>query len=599
MRNQMASVLSQSLKNLPANNIEISALKELLDSDLELRSFILRRQEKAQARYTFAEKTTGVFTACLAAMSAAKDAFAASILSAKALEGTLKNTLNLYDNHHDILAPTSSTKAMLAMWAEIITLTEALLSHLDKAAPQVGTHLHLVADEHAAHESAQIAASVSMLSCTDSLRAVDRSISQKRGALFGLRLVPTEILSRIFIEAADARQHKIITSLPSYFDAKFQDLNGLSATLNLVPFTLSATCTRWRAVCQSTPQIWRYARVPIIVSSGGVKRKIIGQAQFERCVLLARKQPLNLTVYPCYDVINNGATYPNLGLLAESQIHRINIVWPANCAIPPGIPSPTELCIVASANYSVSYKQSLPTELLAKTKKLRCTGLTPQIGSAIEIKTLHISISKPGALPSLETLLQNCPQLEEVQLEITARTTTFGIILSSPHQQLHTLSLTGMALPWAISAFSAGCRLPRLTHLVLTDINGFDSTGEMWNSSSSNNQFSHITHIEVQAVSAPSVLAQLRPLFEVATALGTLTLSGSAVEPVLKLVSLSTPKRVGELLLCNSNSNGTTLREYLAAIERDGGGTSGMKVTWNDCPNFSGEYGEASGELHL
>src|SRR5258706_903616 len=601
MRNQMASVLSQSLKNLPANNIEISALKELLDSDLELRSFILLRQEKAQARYTLAKKTTGVFADCLAAISAAKDAFAASILSAKALEETLKNALDLYDDHYDILAPTSSTKGLLATWAEIITLTEVLLTHLDKAAPQVGTHLHLVADEHAAHEAAQIAASVSILSCTDSLRAVDQSISQKKGALFALRRLPTDVLPQIFIEAVEARQREIITSLSSYYytESSIQTLNRLSATLNLVPFTLSATCKRWRAICQSTPQIWRYARVPIIVSSGGVKRKIIGQAQFERCVLLAREQPLDLTVYPCYDVINNGATYPNLGLLAESQIHRINIVWPANCAIPPGIPSPTELGIVASANYSVSYKQSLPTELLAKTKKLRCTGLTPQIGSAIEIQTLHISISKPGALPSLETLLQNCPQLEEVQLEITARTTTFGIILSSPHQQLHTLSLTGMALPWAISAFSAGCRLPRLTHLVLTDINGFDSTGEMWNSSSSNNQFSHITHIEVQAVSAPSVLAQLRPLFEVATALGTLTLSGSAVEPVLKLVSLSTPKRVGELLLCNSNSNGTTLREYLAAIEREGGGTSGMKVAWSDCPNFSGEYGAAFGELHL
>ena len=532
-------------------------------------------------------------------MSAAKDAFAASILSAKALEGTLKNTLNLYDNHHDILAPTSSTKAMLAMWAEIITLTEALLSHLDKAAPQVGTHLHLVADEHAAHESAQIAASVSMLSCTDSLRAVDRSISQKRGALFGLRLVPTEILSRIFIEAADARQHEIINSLPSYFDAKFQDLNGLSATLNLVPFTLSATCTRWRAVCQSTPQIWMYARVPIIVSSGGVKRKIIGQAQFERCVLLAREQPLDLTVFPCFDVINNGAAYPSLALLAESQIHRVNIVWPCNYAIPPGIPSPTKLCIVAPANSRALYEQSLPTELLAKTKKLRSTELTPQIGSAIGIQTLDISLSKPGALPSLQHLLRKCPQLEEVQLMITARPTSFCGASPSPHQQLHTLSLTGMALPWVIFDFLFGFRVPRLTRLVLTDINGFDSTKEMWTSSSINDQISLIPHMEVQAVSAPSVLPHFRPLFEVATALDTLTLSGSAVEPVLKLLSLSTPKRVGELLLCNSNADGTTLREYLAAIEREGGGTSGMKVAWSDCPNFSGEYGKAFGELHL
>ena len=68
-------------------------------------------------------------------------------------------------------------------------------------------------------------------------------------------------------------------------------------------------------------------------------------------------------------------------------------------------------------------------------------------------------------------------------------------------------------------------------------------------------------------------------------ALGTLTLSGSAVGPVLKLMTLSAPKKVDKILLCNSNADGTTLREYLAAIERDGGGTSGMKVEWDNLWN--------------
>src|SRR5258706_163729 len=105
----MASMLSQTFKNLPANSTEMSALKELLDSDLEHRSFILRRQEKVQARYTYAKNAAEVFADCLAMTNAVKDAFAASILSTKTLEKALKNTLNLYDNHHDILAPTSST----------------------------------------------------------------------------------------------------------------------------------------------------------------------------------------------------------------------------------------------------------------------------------------------------------------------------------------------------------------------------------------------------------------------------------------------------------------------------------------------------------
>jgi hypothetical protein len=592
----MVSTLSQSYKNLPANCTEMSALKKLLDDDLDLRASILRRQEKVQPQYTSAKETAEVFAACLATTSAVKDAYAACVLSTKSLEEVLKNALKLYDNRHDILATLSSTKGMLATWAETAALTEAFLAHLDKFTPQVEAHLHLAAEEHAAHESDHIAASESMLSCTDMLRAVDRSIAKKKGALFGLRSLPTDILPQIFIEAVDARQHEIITSLSSYYDpgSTHHDLNALLKTLNLVPFKLSATCKRWRAICQSTPRLWRYARVPT-VNYTGRGYKITGKTQFERCVLLSQKQPLDLTIYPCYDVTNRGATYPNLVLPAESQILRVNIV--CNYAIPAGVPSPTELCMVASANPHETYTQVLPTQWLANTKTLRCMGLTPQIDSAVRIQTLHISHSKLGACPpprAFGDLLRNCPQLEELHLENQVYQP-----ITSPdytHQALHTLSITGVVLPWVIGAFAAGCRFPHLSRLVLTDINGFN---QVWNSHSISDQLSLITHIEVHAASKPGFVPHFRPLFDASTALHTLTLVGNAVEPVLGMLTLSAPKGVQELRLSHSNANGTTLQDYLSAIERDGGGTSGMQVVWNTCPNFSGEYGGAFGELYL
>ena len=578
----------------------MSALKKLLDGDLEHRSTILRRQEEVQAQYTYAKGAAEVFADCLATTRAVKDAFAASVLPTKALEETLKNALNLYDNHQNILTTISSTKGMLVMWAEIVALTEALLTHLDKATPQVEVHWHQAADERAAHESTHTEASKSALYCTDSLRAVDGIIAQKRSVLFGIRHFPTEILLLIFIEAVEARQREIIASMTSYHDASSsrQDPNTLLTTANLVPFTLSATCERWRAICQSTPRLWMYTRAPMNIFAH-YANKITGRSQFERSILLARKQPLDLTIYAGYNVTHQSATYPYLALLAESRILRVNIVWHSNLAIPQGIPSPTELCIVASANSPIPYIQSLPAELLANTKQLRCTELMPQIGAAVGIKALHISLSKPVGLPPFESLLQNCPQLKELYLEFKIHLTAIASVLPFAHQQLHTLLFTGTALQWAIPALCVGCRLPRLTRLVLTDINGFDPARNSWTTSFNNGQIPHITHIEVQAVSAPSHLAHLRPLFEAATALGTLTLSDSAVEPVLRLLTLSVPKRVDELLLCNSNADGTALREYLAAIEMDGGGTSGMNVAWNDCPNFSGEYGGAFGELHL
>jgi hypothetical protein len=578
----------------------MSALKKLLDDDLELRPFIHRRQEKVQAQCTYAKKAAEVFVGCLATTRAVKDAYAASILSTKALGEALKNALNLYDNHHDILATISSTAEMLATWAEAVALTEALLTHLDKSTPQVETHLHLAADERAAHDSTHIAASESMLSCTDMLHAVDRSISQRKAALFGLRHLPTEILPQIFIEAVDARQREIITSLSSYHvpGSSNYDLNALFETLNLVPFTLSATCKRWRAICQFTPRLWRYARVPMVTSTSR-GNKITGKTQFERCMLLAQKQPLDLTVYSCH---NHRFAYPSLVLPAESQILRVNIPCQTNYAIPPGIPSPTELCIVASAKTHAPYMQVLPRQLLANTKALQCTELTPRFISAVGIQILHISHSKPGPLLPSTTfgnLLQSCPQLEELHLENEAYRLMTCHDIPFIHQQLHTLSLTGIAIPWVIGAFTAGYRFPQMSRLILTDIHGLNSTTYSGNIHSIGDQLSLLTHIEVHAASEPSVVARLRPLFEATMALRTLTIVDSAVEPMLKMLTLSAPKRVQELRLSHSNANGTPLRDYLAAVEKDGGGTSGMQVVWNNCPNISGKYGGAFGELHL
>ena len=595
-------MLSQSYQNLPANSTETSALKKLLDGDLEHRSFILSRYKEVIAQYTYATMATEVFTDCLATTRAVKDAFAAIILSTKALEKALKDSLNLYDNHHDILATISSTKGTLVTWAEIMALTEALLTQLDKATPQVEAHLHQADDERAAHEFAHIAASASVLSCTDSLHAVDRSIAQKKSALFSIRHVPTEILLQIFAEAVHATQCEIITALSSYRykGCSSDDPSALSTTFNLVPFTLSATCKRWRAICQSTPQLWRYARVPLI-NSTYYGDQITGRKQFELCVLLARTQPLDLTVYPCYDVTHRGAAYPSLALLVESHIFRVNIVWHNNYAIPPWVPSPTEVFIVASANSPTPYTQVLPTELLANTKKLRCMELTPQVNSAVGIQILHISFSKPVALPRFKGLLENFPELEELHLEMKVYPTMSDDDNIPPftHQQLHTISLAGIALPWFAKALFEGCRFPQLSRFVLTDIDELDPAWGLWSLELISDQLSHVTHIEVQAASEPNDVAHFRLLFDASTALHTLTLASGAVGPMLRLITLSAPKRVNKLFLYNSNADGTTLLEYLAAIEGDGRGILGMNVAWNDCPNFSGEYGVAFGELRL
>ena len=66
------------------------------------------------------------------------------------------------------------------------------------------------------------------------------------------------------------------------------------------------------------------------------------------------------------------------------------------------------------------HTQVLPAELLANTKKLRCAELTPQINSAVGIRTLHISLSKSVTLPHFQGLLENLPELKELHLAMKA-----------------------------------------------------------------------------------------------------------------------------------------------------------------------------------
>jgi len=587
----MASTLPQNFENLPAINSEKSALKKLLEGDLELKFTIARRQEEVQAQYSYAKKAAEALTNCLAATTAVKDACTVSTLSTKGLREAIKSALNVHGDQKEVLATISSTNGILAAWAEIMALTDTMLTQLDKVTTQVETHLHLAAYQEAVHASTHIAASGCLRSCTESLRVVNRSIVQIK-----LHFIPTEILVQIFMEAVDTRQHEITNSLSSYRDtaSSHSDIKKTRETFNLVPFTLSAICKRWRAICRSTARLWRYARVPT-PTPPYPPSKVIGKTQFEQCLLLARNQPLELTIYPCYDAIHQGATYSDLVLPSGSQILKVHLISYDIRAIPDGIPSPTELCVVAPANFKSPYTQAFPTKSLANTKMLRCTGLLPEFADLVGIQSLYIFLSTRGTLPSFCLLLQNCSRLKELHLEIG---TSQGLLRTThfTHLELLHLSLTGHALPWLIYSFSQGCRLPCLTRLVLTDINGFSATHDI---SQTRDQFSLITHIEVQAVSTPSAVAKLRPLFDAATALHTLTLAGSAVEPTLNMLTLPVPKRLEKLILREVGAIQKRLYNYLVAVGVNGGGISGMKAVWNNCQSFVSQNGKVSGEFHF
>ena len=257
------------------------------------------------------------------------------------------------------------------------------------------------------------------------------------------------------------RQREIINSLSLCYTAGISchELDRLSTRLNLVSFPLPATYRRWPAICQTTPQLWGYAFVPMLLPTHD-GNNIIGKAQFERCIVLAQNNHLN-SRYIHYDTAYHGANYPDLVLPAGSQILRVNIVCDQSSVISREVPSPTELCVLGSADSPGRSAYILPPELLVNTKKLRCTEITPSFsGRPAGVQSLHIVLRQSGA-PQFRELLEHCPKLQELYLEVFMVPSTL-----SPRLRSHLRLLSSCLLKIGQARARAAHALRLTTHFV-------------------------------------------------------------------------------------------------------------------------------------
>jgi hypothetical protein len=590
----MASLWAQRAQNLPAQQSEINALEALLKEDLEHKNMMESRQKALQGRISEAESSAKAIFQCITATHAFRAVYGANSISAKSFEERIKRALEVHSCHSRTLAGLPSTGELLATWSNILRLTDEVSACLERAKLQAEAHLHLCAVEQVAHESAAAAAKQSLQAMGGGLNGLKSSISQKRKKIYSIRCLPTELLQHIFeilVEEKQASLYSRLTAFPSSSKAYYTDPAAMWKTINFVPIVLSAVCKRWQDVCESTPSLWRFLRIPTTLHPD-FNPWVIGGLPFARSIANTNGQNLEITLYPSLkaETVAQALSY----IPAEHSIARLNII--EGVEIPSALSSALRVAFIGHSDTSeVKAVELVPTRL-QKAQQMRCIERLPSIQNGpLLLRGLHISLTRSCTFPDIGQLLLSLPALQVLKLWFYARV-THQASTACTHHCLHTVSVTSCALPVLQSSIRDGVSIPALRHFRILDV---DKTFAYLNAEGNAATFALVTHLTLNAASSPRASVKIRTLLDAMTALLTLKLTGTAVGPGLNALSIAPlVVHIPEITLEDSDANCEPMHAYLANLAEELQAINGdrlLRVTWKNCPDFLRRYGANSG----
>ena len=600
----MASIWAQRARNLPAQQNEATALETLLREDLEFENLIKTRRRALRGRIYQAESAAKAISQCINVTDIFRGVYGANTISTEGFEGRITKALEVHSSYPDILTAIPSTSELLATWSDILRLTDEVSASLERAKLQAEVHLHMCAVEQIAHESAAAAAKRSLLAIGGSLNGLKGSISQNRKHVYSIRCLPTELLQQIFnilIVEKQAFLNSQLNTFPSSPKSYSTDPAGMWKTINFVPIILSGTCKRWRDICESTPSLWRFLRIPTTLNPE-FNPWVIGGLPFARAIANTNGQNLEITLYPSLKA--ETVTKYISAIPSEHSIARLNII--EGSIIPPKLSTALGVWFIGHPGGSeVKIVDLVPTRL-QKAQYIFCNDRLPLIRNGpLLLRSLHITLSKACVFPGIGQLLTGLPVLQVLKLWFVVAV-TYQESTAYTHHSLHTISISSCALPILQLSVRDGVSIPAFRHLQLLDVNKtFAYLGADNNAAS----FALITHLTIEAVSSPRGSVKIRAILDVMTALLTLRLEGTAVGPGLNALFLEPVMRIPDITLHDSDANCAPLREYFAKLaeESQGGPLQNppqavnevrlVRVTWKNCPGFLRHYGAASGNI--
>lgn len=591
----MASIWTQRARNLPAQQSETTALAALLKEDLEYKNLIENRQRALRGRISKAEGTANAMSQCIDATDAFRGVFAANTISAKGFEERIISALEVHSSYSNTLTAIPSTGELLATWSDILRLNDEVSACLEKAKLQAEAHLHLCAVEQIAHESAAAAAKQSLQAIGGGLKGLKSSISHNRKQIYSIRCLPTELLQQIFNMVVEEKQVSLnsqLNTFPSSPKSYYSDPAGMWKTINFVPIILSGTCHRWRDICESTPSLWRFLRIPTTLHPD-FNPWVIGGLPFARSMANTNGQNLEITLYPSLKAETVTEAISSIPL--EHSISRLNVI--ESIRIPPTLSAALKVWFIGHSGSSEVKMVELVPERLQKAQFILCYERLPIIrNGSLLLHSLQITLTKACIFPDIGQLLTGLPVLQSLTLWFYAGV-TYQESTAYTHSSLRTIGVTSRAFPVLQSSIRDGVSLPAFRHLQLRDVNKTFAFLSVDNNAAS---FALITQLAIGNVSSPQGSVKIRPLLNAMTALLTLQLEGTAVGPGLNALSLEPVARVPTIALHDSDATCAPLREYLAKLAEESKTVKDARVvsvTWKNCPKFLQHYGAASGNI--
>jgi hypothetical protein len=590
----MASLWTRRARNLPAQQSEINALEALLREDLEDKSMIESRQKALQGRISEAESSAKAIFQCITATDALKAGYAENFSAVKAFEERIIRALEMHSCHSKVLAGMPSTGELLATWSNILRLIDELSPCLERAKLQAEAHLHLCAVEQVAHESAAAAAKQSLRGMGGRLNRLKSSISQKRKKIYSIRCLPTELIYQIFkilVEEKQASLNRRLYSFQSLPKAYCTDPKAMWKTINFVPIILSAVCTRWRDICESTPGLWRFLRIPTTLRPD-LNPLVIGGLPFARAIANTDGQNLEITLYPSLEAETVAQALSHIP--SECSIALLNVI--EGVEIPSTLSSALIVVFIGHSDGSeVNAVELVPTRL-ENAHQVWCLERLPSIQNGpLLLSMLSITLTKSCTFPDIGQLLVGLPALQILRLWFCARI-THQASTACTHHHLHTISVTSCALNILQSSIRDGVSIPVLRHFELLDV---DETFACLNVENNAATFALVTRLTLNAASSQRASVKIRTLLDAMTALLTLELTGTAVGPGLNALTIApVVVRIPKITLEDSDANCEPLDAYLANLAEELQAINddrSLRVTWKNCPGFLARYGASSG----
>ena len=470
-----------------------------------------------------------------------------------------------------------SVDAAKRSWESVADVVGNLLVQIESLKSATLSHAECMARELVAHESIEQQSQIFVDSLTQSIDVLTHSITRTRAILHPIRRVPTEILKQIF-ELATLEERLTLQRNLDFELRPCSKIEYVSRTVPRIPTILASTCRGWRTIALDMPLLWSFLRVPTMEQYMSTlflqpRRCVIGLSAFQLAKSCIGVSKCEVVVILTAD---SSMTIDHLRSIPSSQISTLNIVIRSGSLNLSQIPTVTVLRIFGRDNLGTGETAGLPSyclpsSVLANTRELDCHYALPVVNEPIlSVTSFSLSFKNNTYFPDLGLPLANFPNLRAVVLSANVDSLRpQNAFTPLRHTGIITLSITDTVIPHLCASLQQGAlSLPSLTHFILLDIFPSNNNNrEEWRQLQS--LFINVTRFEIRAATQQGCGSNIRQLLDVIPLLQQFTLSGNAVNDGLQALLIAPIKRIGKLVISDSETDGWNVKSYHDALRSE------------------------------